>query len=99
MMEDTRKIETIYCGLDFWAQGELYEGVLFLHCDVYQNSTKTLRKIKVMLAEFREEAKQHGYDKPIFTYTQNGRWTKLVGGVYHNEFYHEGTLYEMYKWE
>jgi len=94
-----RKIETIYVGIDFWAQGEFCEEFLFLHCDVYDKKLKTLRKIKEMLAEFKIEIAKFGYDKPLFTYTQNPRWVKLLGATFHNSFEFEGRYFEVWKWE
>lgn len=94
------KVVTVYAGTDFWAQGELCEGLLFLHCDVYKWDRKTLRKIKEGLQILHEGLRnQYGYDKPIFSYTENPRWCKLIGGKYHNSFEHEGRHFEVFKWE
>lgn len=94
-----RNVEDIYKGLDFWAQGEYCMGVMFIHCDVYTPTSSTIKKARKMFKEVREAVNQHGYDSPIFTYTQNPRFCKLMGGVYHNTFQFEGKTYEVWKWE
>lgn len=93
-----RKITTLYIDTDFWAQGELCEGFLFLHCDVYKWDRATLRKIKKHLDEFISEVKNFNYDKDVFTYTENPRWVKLLGAEYHNSFEFEGRHFEVWKW-
>lgn len=82
------------------AQGEMVEGFLFLHCDVIDSSLCTLRKIKKMIKEFHGIAlKEYGYDKPFFSYTQNPRWCKLIGGEYANSFEEGGRHFEVWVWE
>lgn len=46
----------------------------------------------------QEAALKRGYDRPLFTYTQNPRWVKLIGGKYANEFDAEGKHYEVWAW-
>lgn len=94
-----RKIVVFYDGPDYKAEGELCEGLLFLHCTVFTNSKSVLKKIKCNLNLIIEEVRARGYDLPVFTYTQNGKWVRLIGGVYHNSFEFEGETYEVYKWE
>lgn len=95
-----RVIHNIYVGPDFLAQGEMVEGILFLHCDVLEHSRATLRKIKKMIKEFQGLALSiYGYDKPFFAYTQNPRWCKLIGGKYANSFVESGRHFEVWVWE
>lgn len=95
----TRQIVTLYADVDFWAQGELCEGFLFLHCDVYKWDRATLKKVREGIKILKAEIKAKGYDKPVFTYTQNPRWVKLLGAKYHNSFDFEGRDFEVWKWE
>lgn len=95
-----RSIHNIYVGPDFLAQGELVEGVLFLHCDVIDSSFKTFRKIRDMIKLFKQVAKdQYGYDEPMFSYTQNGRWCKLMGAEYVSSFDEDNKHFEVWVWE
>lgn len=95
-----RRIHNIYVGPDFLAQGEMVEGILFLHCDVLDKSRTTLRKIRKMISEFHDiAAKVYGYDKPFFAYTQNPRWCKLIGGEYVSSFEESNRQFEVWVWE
>lgn len=94
-----RQVVTLYADTDFWAQAELCEGLLFLHCDVYNKSLVTLRKVKAGIEILKAEIKAKGYDKPVFTYTQNPRWVKLLGAEYLNDFEFEGRHFEVWIWE
>lgn len=94
-----RKITVFYDGPEYKAEGELCDGLLFLHCTVYQYSKSVVKQIKLNLEIIKSEVRKVGYDLPLFAYTQNSKWTRIVGGEYHTTFEHEGEIYEVYKWE
>lgn len=94
-----RQISLLYTGEDFISHAEYAGGFLFLHCEVKVWNKSTLKKIRRGVKMVQESALKRGYDKPLFTYTQNPRWVKLIGGKYANEFDAEGKHYEVYKWE
>lgn len=94
-----RQIVTLYAGIDFWAQGEICEGYFFIHCDVYKNDLKTLRKIKEGIKVLKEALIEKGYTKPLYTYTKNGRWVKLIDGEYLTSFIEDNEEYEVWTWQ
>lgn len=94
-----RQISLLYTGEDFIAHAEYAGGFLFLHCEVMDWSLGTLRKIKRGLKHLREECLKNGYDRPLFTYTQNPRWVKLIGGKYLTEFEVYGEHFEVWIWD
>lgn len=94
-----RKLAVFYDGPDYKAEGELCEGFLFIHCTVHVNSHTVLKKIRYNFEVVKEVIAERGYDKPIFAYSKNGKWCRLMGGVFHNTFEYEGEEYEVYRWE
>lgn len=94
-----RQFTVFYDGPEYKAEGELCDGLLFLHCTVRIHSKTVLKQIKLNLELIKSEVRKLGYSLPIFSYTQNGKWVRLIGGEYHNTFEHEGETYEVYKWE
>lgn len=94
-----RQIALLYTGEDFISHAEYAGGFLFLHCEVLVWNKSTLKKIKEGIKQVKERALEEGYDKPLFTYTQNPKWVKLIGGVYANSFEAEGEQYEVYLWD
>ena len=94
-----RQVVTLYSDIDFWAQGEICDGYFFIHCDVYKHNLKTLRKIKQGISHLKIALLERGYDKPLYSYTKNGRWVKLIGGEYLTSFNVEGEEYEVWQWE
>lgn len=94
-----RQVSLLYTGEDFISHAEYAGGFLFLHCEVKVWNRSTLKKIKEGIKLVQEYALERGYDRPLFTYTQNPRWVKLIGGKYANEFEYEGEKYEVYSWE
>ncbi|AJT60717.1 hypothetical protein [Citrobacter phage CVT22] len=94
-----RQIAALYTGEDFISYAEYAGGFLFLHCEVKVWNKSTLKKIKEGIKLVKKYALTIGYDKPLFTYTQNPRWVKMIGGVYSDEFDAEDKNYELWKWE
>lgn len=94
-----RQVSLLYTGEDFISHAEYAGGFLFLHCEVKIWNKSTLKKIKEGIKYIKLSALERGYDKPLFTYTKNPRWVKLIGGEYANTFYDEGEKYEVFKWD
>lgn len=96
------RIEDLYVGDDFYARGEYAGGFLFFHCELYIHNKSTIKKIRQALRETIEQAREMGYDKPVFSYVEEGpkgKLSKLAGGVLCNTFEAEGKRFEVYKWE
>lgn len=93
-----RKIGVL-CETDsFVATGEVYNDLLFLHCDVKKNTKSALKGVIEALAIVKEEAYLAGWDV-AYSYTENGRWTKLIGGDYLTDVVIDDKKYEVFKWE
>ena len=97
-----RRIEDLYVGEDFYAKGEYAGGFLFFHCEIYQHNKSTIKKIKRAISETIEQARDMGYDKPVFSYVEQGpscKLSRMMGGVLCNTFEECGKTYEVYIWE
>lgn len=89
----------VLCETDsFVAKGEVYNNLLFLHCEVKKNTKSALKEILSGLEILKEEAYLAGWDE-MYTYTQNPRWVRLLGGIYLTEIVIDEKRYEVYKWE
>lgn len=96
------RIEDLYVGEDFYARGELAGGFLFFHCEVYVHNKSTIKKIRGALNEAVQHARSLGYDKPVFSYVEQGpkcKLSRMAGGLLCNTFEAEGKIFEVYKWE
>lgn len=97
-----RRVEDLYVGSDFYAKGELTEGILFFHCELYQHDKQTIKKIRKAIQEALFHARESGYDKPVFSYVEKGpkcKLSRLAGGTLCNTFEADGKTYEVYSWE
>lgn len=94
-----RQVSLLYTGEDFISHAEYAGGFLFLHCEVKVWNKSTLKKIKEGIKLVQKHALARGYDKPLFTYTQNPRWVKMIGGEYVSTFDAEDEQVELWKWE
>lgn len=97
-----RKVEDLYVGTDFYAKGEYAGGVLFLHCEIYDYSKKTIKKLRKAIQETLMQAREMGYDKPLFSYVEEGpkcKLSRITGGVLCNKFEESGRTFEVYKWD
>lgn len=83
---------------DFLAKAEVIDNILFLHCDVKRNTVSSLKSVREGFSILKEEAYLHGWDE-MYTYTQNGRWVRLIGGQYQQTVIVNDKEYEVYKWE
>lgn len=97
-----RRIEDLYVGEDFRAKGEYVDGFLFFHCEVYKYDRATIRKIKKAIQETIQQAREMGYEKPVFSYVEKGprcKLSRMVGGTLCNAFVEDGRIFEVYVWE
>ena len=92
-------ITVVYDSPELTAKLEEEFGETFLHCDVRKNSPSSIKKLKSLLAEVKKDRKERGIVRPLFSYTQNPQFAKLMGGVYLSEFDFENRHYEIWMWE
>lgn len=78
---------------------EEINGYLFVHVTFTTFSKEILTKLKKVWWEFQARAYFDGYEE-IFTYTQDDRIIKLVGGATEiNDKELDRINYRMFKWE
>ena len=95
------RIEDLYVGEDFYARGEYAGGILFFHCELYQHDKSTIKKIRKAIQETVAQAREMGYDRPVFSYVEQGpkcKLSRLAGGTLCNTFEADGKTYEVYSW-
>lgn len=95
------RIEDLYVGEDFYARGEYAGGFLFFHCELYVHNKSTIKKIRKAIQETLQQAREMGYDKPIFSYVEEGpkcKLSRMAGGCHCNTFEADGKKYEVYSW-
>lgn len=96
------RIEDLYVGEDFYARGEYAGGFLFFHCELYVHNKSTIKKIRKAIQETLQQAREMGYDKPIFSYVEEGpkcKLSRMAGGVLSNTFEADGKRFEVYTWD
>lgn len=90
--------ETYYEDSSFLFQYRILEGVVFLHCTVFEWKLSTLKKQISILSEFLNVMKKKGFDA-VYTITPNPRFARLLGGEYIGDYSEEDFEYEVFKWE
>ncbi len=92
-------IDVVYDSPELTAKLEHAFGETFLHCDVHKPSASVIRKLKELLQAVKEDRESKGVYRPLFSYTQNPRFAKLMGGEYLTDFERDGKHYEIWMWE
>lgn len=90
---------TYYQSDEIEAKLQYEGGEVFLHCEVSKPSLKNIKILKRLIKQLKEEREQIGYDRPLFSYTQNPQFAKLMGGVYLTSFEESGKTFEVWMWE
>lgn len=90
---------TYYKSNEILATVEYVEGEIFIHCDVSTPSLKNIKILKSLISNLKKEKEELGINRPLFSYTQNPRFAKLMGGVYLTSFKESGKEFEVWMWE
>lgn len=85
---------------DYQITAQLQEGLIFLHCNVYNFSKSVLKDLRDVFEVLCEEARLQGH-YTMFSITPNSRFVKALRKPFDviEEFEKDGESYEVVAWD
>lgn len=74
-------------------------GESFLHCSVDTLTPSVIKSLRKALSTIIKNREEGGINRPLFSYTQNPKFAKMMGGEYLTSFVEEGKYFEVWMWE
>lgn len=97
-METQYHKTVFYKDESFIVETEVFEGVLYLHCEVYKWNSSSLRRGYWVFSELKKEATERGFSK-MRAIMINPKFTELFNAHHLKSIQIEGKDYEVMEWE